>query len=71
MRQTTDTILMIRPVNFRANEQTALNNHYQKEVKGKTQEELQQKAEQEFNAFVLKLKAIGVQVLVVNISDNL
>ena len=30
MQQTTNSILMIRPINFRMNEQTAVNNYYQK-----------------------------------------
>lgn len=29
MQQTTNSILMVRPVNFRMNEQTAVNNYYQ------------------------------------------
>ena len=29
MQQTTNSILMIRPINFRMNEQTAVNNYYQ------------------------------------------
>ena len=32
MNQTTNTILMIRPINFRMNEQTAVNNYYQHEI---------------------------------------
>ena len=32
MRQITNTILMIRPVAFRMNEQTAVNNYYQQEI---------------------------------------
>ena len=31
MKQVTNTILMIRPVHFRMNEQTAVNNYYQEE----------------------------------------
>ncbi|MFT7442679.1 MAG: hypothetical protein ACI9Q3_001053 [Maribacter sp.] len=33
MHQATNSILMIRPVNFRMNEQTAVNNYYQKVLK--------------------------------------
>ena len=32
MNQTTNTILMVRPVAFRMNEQTAVNNYYQKVI---------------------------------------
>ncbi len=34
MQQTTNTLLMIRPVAFRRNEQTAVNNYYQKAENG-------------------------------------
>ena len=34
MKQTTNSILMIRPVAFRMNEQTAVNNYYQKVLDG-------------------------------------
>jgi hypothetical protein len=36
MKQTTNSILMIRPVAFRMNEQTAVNNYYQKVLDGFT-----------------------------------
>ena len=71
MQQTTNTILMVRPTSFRMNEQTAVNNYYQKDVEGKTQEELQQIAEQEFDAFVEKLRAVGVTVVVFSPDDGL
>lgn len=66
MQQITDTILMIRPVSFRMNEQTAVNNYYQKETKELTEETVQFRALQEFDAFVEKLRAEGVNVVVVN-----
>jgi hypothetical protein len=34
MKQTTNSILMVRPVAFRMNEQTAVNNYYQKVLDG-------------------------------------
>ena len=71
MLQTTNTILMVRPNNFRMNEQTAVNNHYQKEVIGVSQEELQIKAQKEFDNFVEKLSSIGVNVVVFNSTDGL
>jgi len=71
MLQTTNTILMVRPTSFRMNEQTAVNNHYQKEVIGISQEELQEKAQKEFDDFVQKLEAIGVHVVVFNSTDGL
>lgn len=66
MRQITDTILMIRPVSFRMNEQTAVNNYYQKKEEGVSSETVQFRALQEFDAFVEKLKAEGVNVIVIN-----
>ena len=66
MAQTTDSILMIRPVSFRMNEETAVNNYYQKELKEITLETVQFRALQEFDAFVEKLRAEGINVVVVN-----
>lgn len=66
MRQITDTILMIRPVAFRMNEQTAVNNYYQKVLDNLVPATVNAKAQQEFDAFVEKLKAVGVNVIVVD-----
>ena len=63
MQQTTNTILMIRPVNFRMNEQTAVNNYFQEDIDLKNAE-VNAKAQKEFDAFVEKLKAIGINVVV-------
>jgi hypothetical protein len=65
-QQITNTILMIRPVNFRRNEQTVVNNHYQKKIIGFSDNQIQQKALAEFDGFVSKLKSIGVNVIVVD-----
>lgn len=65
MRQVTNTILMIRPVHFRMNEQTAVNNYYQEESDlSKTEANI--KAAEEFDSFVLKLRNAGVNVVVEN-----
>jgi len=66
MQQTTNTILMVRPVNFRMNEQTAVNNYYQESIDGVLPETINTKAQKEFDGFVDKLRNIGVNVLVVN-----
>lgn len=66
MRQITNSILMIRPVSFRMNEQTAVNNYYQKVLENVTPETVQFKALQEFDAFVTKLQAVGINVIVVS-----
>lgn len=63
MSQTTNTILMIRPVNFRMNEQTAVNNYFQSEAKLKNAE-INKKAQAEFDVFVEVLRNEGVNVIV-------
>jgi len=65
MKQATNTILMIRPVAFRMNEQTAVNNYYQKVLDNMLPSTVQSKARAEFDAFVSRLKNIGVNVVVV------
>lgn len=57
---------MIRPVAFRMNEQTAVNNYYQKVLDNLLPATVNAKAQQEFDAFVEKLKAVGVDVTVVD-----
>lgn len=64
-RQITDTIVMIRPVAFRMNEQTAVNNFFQEDIALKNAE-INTKAQAEFDAFVAKLRAVGVNVIVEN-----
>jgi hypothetical protein len=66
MRQTTDTLLMVRPVAFRMNEQTAINNYYQKVIDNLLPETVNAKAQQEFDAFVEKLRTAGINVVVVD-----
>lgn len=66
MNQTTNSILMIRPVAFRMNEQTAVNNYYQKLLDNTTPETVNAKAQKEFDAFVEKLRKVGVNVVVVD-----
>lgn len=71
MKQTTNSILMIRPVAFRMNEQTTVNNYYQKVLDGLLPATVNAKAQQEFDAFVEKLTAVGVDVTVVDNDSNL
>ena len=71
MQQTTNTILMVRPTSFRANEKTAVNNHYQQEMNDVAQKTLEVKAQAEFDAFVEKLRSIGVNVVVFDAKDGL
>jgi hypothetical protein len=63
MQQITNTILMIRPVTFRMNEETAVNNFFQEKMNLENKE-INAKAQAEFDAFVEKLRAVGVQVIV-------
>ncbi len=63
--QNTDTILMIEPCSFRYNEQTALNNYYQKTLGNLTAFDVQEKALEEFNHFVSKLRAKGINVITI------
>ncbi|WP_136465021.1 citrulline utilization hydrolase CtlX [Flagellimonas onchidii] len=62
--QITSTILMVRPISFRMNEQTAVNNYFQEEM-GVDQDKINARAQQEFDDFVEKLRAKGVNVVVV------
>ena len=57
---------MIRPVAFRMNEQTAVNNYYQKVLDGILPNTANARAQQEFDAFVDKLRAAGIDVTVVD-----
>ena len=60
--QTTDTVLMIEPIAFGYNAQTAENNYFQVEQKDS---DIQQKALSEFNNFVEKLRSKGINVITV------
>lgn len=59
--QTTDTVLMIEPVAFGFNEQTAVNNYFQVQQEGNVQD----KALKEFNDFVEKLRAKDINVITI------
>ena len=65
--QITNTILMIRPVAFRKNEQTAVNNYFQEDISIENSE-INKKAQEEFDQFVAILRDHGVHVVVVE--DN-
>ncbi|MDR6301317.1 citrulline utilization hydrolase CtlX [Mesonia maritima] len=65
MKQITNTILMIRPVAFRMNEETAINNYFQKNIDGEV-DAITKKAQEEFDAFVSKLQNVGVNVVVID-----
>lgn len=65
MEQITNSLMMIKPVGFRYNEQTAVNNYYQQVLDDLTPEKIQENALNEFNSLVEKLQSIGVNVVVI------
>lgn len=65
MRQITNNIMMIRPVNFRKNEQTAVNNYFMEDLDLQNQT-INAKAQKEFDDFVKVLRSKGVNVIVVD-----
>lgn len=70
MNQITDTILMVRPKHFGFNPETANNNSFQSNDTRLSTEEISKKAIGEFDAFVEKLKAAGINIIVVQDSDH-
>lgn len=60
--QTASTVLMVEPIAFGYNSQTAENNYFQVEQKDA---DIQEKALQEFNDFAAKLRSKGVKVVTV------
>lgn len=64
MQQTTFSVLMIRPVNFAYNIETAASNAFQSEIIGNDQQTIQDQALKEFNNFVDTLERAGIDVCV-------
>ena len=64
--QITDTILMVRPVAFGANEETAPTNFFQSKDGETNSGTIQQSALKEFDAMVNLLRSHGVNVLVID-----
>lgn len=62
--QTTNTILMIRPVRFDLNEQTVASNAFQQRHRTESGEAIQRFAQAEFDEFVHRLRQAGVRVIV-------
>lgn len=69
MKQYTNTILMIEPVDFRFNEETAVNNYFQNKA-DEPAESVQEKALAEFRNMVSKLREHGVNVIVLKDTPN-
>jgi hypothetical protein len=70
MNQITDTILMVRPRHFGFNPETANNNSFQTNDGNLSRKTISEKARDEFDAFVEKLRAAGIRVLVVEDSEE-
>jgi hypothetical protein len=64
-KQTTDTILMIEPVSFGYNAQTATNNYFQQND-DLSSADVQKLALEEFNQMVEKLRSKGLNIIVVS-----
>lgn len=69
MKQITHTILMVRPAGFRMNEQTAVNNYFQEDLDMKN-ETINNKAQEEFDAFAAQLQSKGIEVIIVEDTRN-
>jgi hypothetical protein len=65
IRQTTDTLMMVRPANFGFNEETAESNAFQQNDQSLSAVEIQTRARAEFDEMVSRLRAAGVEVIVV------
>ena len=63
--QLTSHVLMIRPVSFGYNAETAVNNHYQVSTESMDRSEVQKLAQLEFDGLVDKLRSKGISVSVV------
>lgn len=65
--QTAKTVLMVEPIAFGYNSQTAENNYFQVEQKDA---DIQEKALSEFNRFVEKLRSKGIEVITIKDTLN-
>jgi len=68
MSQATNSILMIRPINFGYNEETAQDNHYQ--IKELPHKNVNERAQKEFDNMVFNLRQNGVSVHVFQDDEN-
>lgn len=61
--QTTDSVIMIRPMSFTSNPETAASNSFQATIGDEDPEKIRLKAQEEFDALRSALEAAGVEVL--------
>ena len=64
MNQSTSSVFMVRPHSFRKNEETATNNHYQRDISQASPEEIIERAQEEFDGLAAQLTAAGIEVVV-------
>ena len=64
-KQYTSNIMMVRPASFQFNIETAVSNAFQKSLDGLTKEEIKQKAIQEFDTYVAKLRENKINIFVI------
>jgi hypothetical protein len=64
MNQSTSSVFMVRPNSFRKNEETATNNHYQRDISQASPEEIIERAQEEFDGLAAQLTAAGIEVVV-------
>jgi len=64
-----DTVLMIRPLHFGFNEEAFLTNKFQQRITDLTDQQVQQKALQEFDDFVKLLRGAGIHVEIFEDTD--
>ena len=64
--QTTSSVIMVKPTYFGYNPQAAKTNHFQHDLDGElTQEEVNRRAQEEFETLVAKLRAKFIDVLLI------
>lgn len=68
-KQNTSQLLMVRPANFGFNEETAENNSFQRKS-SQSADEIQKTALKEFDDFVGALRNVGIQVTVIQDSED-
>jgi hypothetical protein len=69
-KQTTSHLMMIRPASFQFNIETAASNAFQKSLENLTAEEIKHKAIAEFDAYVNRLRKNGIDVKVIQDTDE-
>ena len=61
---------MVRPLHFGFDKETAANNAFQVDDKSLSKEEIENLARQEFDQFVEKLRSVGIEIIVIEDTDQ-